>query len=113
MITTSRGSVTTTEGTAGRGSASVRPDVRRKLLELAEVHGEVVRECALRPDGRQLRVFIGDEHLLQVSAWIRDDGSPALELDVLSLPGLGTLVDRRRYPGSRELAGGAAKPQAP
>lgn len=75
-------------------------DVGRTIVELADIRGRAVREYALRPDRRQFRLFLDEEHLLLVSAWIDGQGTPRLDLDLLTLPGLEAHI-RRRHPHVR------------
>jgi hypothetical protein len=79
------------------------PDAHgRAIVELADIRGRAVREYALRPDCRQFRLFLDEEHILLVSAWIDSHGEPRLDLDLLTLPGLGEHVRRRHRHPPRE-----------
>jgi hypothetical protein len=78
------------------------------LLELATLKGRTLRQAALRPDGRQLRLFLDGERLLLVSAGTGEDGAPCLELDVVTMTGIGALAAERgpsRLRGQRGSAG--------
>jgi flagellar basal body rod protein FlgF len=65
------------------------------VLELATLKGRTLRQCALRPDGRQLRLFLDGDGLLLVSAGTGEDGAPRLELDVVRIAGMGALAADR------------------
>ena len=77
------------------------------LLELATLKGRTLRQAALRPDGRQLRLFLDGERLLLVSAGTGEDGAPCLELDVVTMAGGGALATGHR-PSRRRGPLGAA-----
>jgi hypothetical protein len=70
----------------------------RLIVELGTVQGRTLHQCALRPDGRQLRLLFDKEELLQISASIGEDGNARLELDLLHVPGLNGLASTRRPP---------------
>lgn len=97
MIST-RPSVTPRSGARRTTVADPSQERDRLVLELGSIQGREVRQCALRPDGRQLRLLFDGEQLLQISASIGEDGNAHLELDILHIPGLTGLGAVTRWP---------------